>query len=86
MSGRELLTPDEVRVLDNGYSILFIRGARPVMDEKYELMEHPAIRYTVDGGGPPYIHHGTAEPPSYGRAAAAKLILTMKRRMLQHET
>ena len=49
-------------MLDNRYCILFIRGARPVLDEKYELMEHPAIRYTMDGGGPPYIHHGTAAP------------------------
>ena len=57
MSGRELLTPDEVRGLDNRYAILFIRGAKPVMDLKYELTDHPAIRYTVDGGGPPYIHH-----------------------------
>ena len=55
-SGRELLKPDEVRMLDNRYAILFIRGAKPVMDLKYELMKHPAIRYTVDGGGPPYIH------------------------------
>ena len=58
MSGRELLTPDEVRGLDNRYAILFIRGARPVMDLKYELTDHPAIRHTVDGGGPPYIHKG----------------------------
>jgi type IV secretion system protein VirD4 len=57
MSGRELLTPDEVRGLDNRYAILFIRGAKPVMDLKYELTEHPAIRHTIDGGGPPYIHH-----------------------------
>ena len=64
--GRELMTPDEVRMLDNRYCILFIRGTRPVMDEKYELMEHPAIRYTIDGGGPPYIHHGTVEPPIPG--------------------
>ena len=62
MSGRELLTPDEVRMLDNRYCILFIRGARPVLDLKYELMNHPAIRYTMDGGAPPYIHHGTAAP------------------------
>ena len=62
MSGRKLLTPDEVRMLDNRYCILFIRGARPVMDLKYELMDHPAIRQTVDGGAPPYIHHGTATP------------------------
>ena len=57
MSGRELLTPDEVRALDNRYAILFIRGAKPVLDLKYELMNHPAIRHTADGGGPPYIHH-----------------------------
>jgi len=57
MSGRELLTPDEVRGLDNRYAILFIRGAKPVMDLKYELTEPPAIRHTIDGGGPPYIHH-----------------------------
>ena len=56
-SGRELLTPDEVRQLDNRYAILFIRGAKPVMDLKYELSEHPAIHHTVDGGGAPYIHH-----------------------------
>ena len=66
MSGRELLTPDEVRMLDNRYCILFIRGARPVLDLKYELMNHPAIRYTMDGGTPPYIHHGTAVPPLPG--------------------
>lgn len=64
MSGRELLTPDEVRALDNRYCILFIRGAKPVMDLKYELTEHPAIRYTVDGGGAPYIHHGHNTAPA----------------------
>ena len=57
MSGRELLTPDEVRALDNRYAILFIRGVKPVLDLKYELMNHPAIRHTADGGGAPYIHH-----------------------------
>ena len=57
MSGRELLSPDEVRKLDNRYAILFIRGADPVMDQKYDLMRHPAVKYTSLGGGPPYIHH-----------------------------
>ena len=66
MSGRELLTPDEVRGLDNRYAILFIRGARPVMDLKYELTDHPAIRHTVDGGGPPYIHKGRHKPAFQG--------------------
>ena len=55
-SGRELLTPDEVRQLDNRYAVLFIRGAKPVLDLKYDLTKHPAVRYTVDGGGQPYIH------------------------------
>ena len=64
MSGRELLTPDEIRALDNRYCILFIRGAKPVMDLKYELTEHPAIRYTADGGGAPYIHHGHNTTPA----------------------
>ena len=66
MSGRELLTPDEVRGLDNRYAILFIRGAKPVMDLKYELTDHPAIRHTVDGGGPPYIHKGRHKPAFQG--------------------
>lgn len=57
MSGRELLSPDEVRKLDNRYAILFIRGADPVMDRKYDLMRHPAVKYTSLASGPPYIHH-----------------------------
>lgn len=65
MTGRELLTPDEVRKLDNRYAILFIRGAKPVMDQKYDLMKHPAIRYTPLAGGAPYIHH--AEPALQGQ-------------------
>jgi type IV secretion system protein VirD4 len=59
MSGRELLTPDEVRKLDNNYCLLFIRGAPPVMDLKYDLMKHPAIHHSSLGGGAPYIHHST---------------------------
>lgn len=59
MSGRELLTPDEVRKLDNNYCLLFIRGTKPVMDLKYDLMKHPAIRQSSLGGGTPYIHHST---------------------------
>ena len=55
-SGRELLAPDEVRMLDNRYCILFIRGAPPVMDLKYDLMRHPNIRFSPDGGGPQHVH------------------------------
>ena len=67
MSGRELLTPDEVRKLDNRYALLFIRGASPVMDEKYDLMHHPAISRSSLGGAAPYIHHETKPAVYTGR-------------------
>ena len=53
-TGRELLTPDEVRMLDNRKAILFVRGERPMLDDKYDLLRHPNIRLTEDGGAPPY--------------------------------
>lgn len=57
-TGRELLTPDEVRLLDNSKALLFIRGFPAVMDDKYDLNRHPNIHMTVNGGYPPYIHKG----------------------------
>ena len=48
-AGRELLTPDEVRLIDNEYGLLFIRGARAVWDKKYDLLKHRNIRMTTDG-------------------------------------
>ena len=81
MSGRELLTPDEVRKLDNRYALLFIRGASPVMDEKYDLMHHPAISHSSLGGAAPYIHHGTKPPIYTGRPlfrAGSSQILNLK--------
>ncbi|MCM1235848.1 MAG: type IV secretory system conjugative DNA transfer family protein, partial [Ruminococcus flavefaciens] len=57
MTGRELLTPDEVRMLDNHYAILFIRGERPIMDLKYDLLKHPNVADSADGKGGEY-HHG----------------------------
>jgi type IV secretion system protein VirD4 len=59
ISGRELMTPDEVRLLDNSDCILFIRGERPVMDKKYDILKHPNVDYTPDGKGKIYVH-GTA--------------------------
>ena len=56
-TGRELLTPDEVRAMDNAYAIVFIRGERPVIDKKYDILKHPNIKLTEDGGAAPYIHH-----------------------------
>ncbi|PWJ47819.1 type IV secretion system protein VirD4 [Faecalicatena contorta] len=56
ISGRELLTPDEVRMLDNRYALLFIRGERPIMDEKFDILKHPNVVLTTDGKGVPYRH------------------------------
>ena len=56
IAGRELLTADEVRMLDNRYALLFIRGERPIKDLKYDLMKHPNVILTVDGKGKPYKH------------------------------
>ena len=54
--GRELLTPDEVRMLDNSDCILFIRGERPIIDKKYDILKHPRINLTPDAGGQSYQH------------------------------
>lgn len=54
--GRELLTPDEVRMLDNRYAILFIRGERPLIDKKYDILTHPNAALTADGKEKPYVH------------------------------
>jgi type IV secretion system protein VirD4 len=56
ISGRELLTPDEVRMLDNKYALLFIRGERPIMDEKFDILKHPNVILTTDGNAECYKH------------------------------
>lgn len=56
LAGRELLTPDEVRMLDNKYALLFIRGERPVQDFKYDILRHPNVALTTDGKAKPYRH------------------------------
>lgn len=56
LAGRELMTPDEVRMLDNRYALLFIRGERPVEDLKFDILKHPNIMLTTDGGASPYRH------------------------------
>lgn len=56
LAGRELMTPDEVRMLDNRYALLFIRGERPVEDLKFDILKHPNIALTADGGAEPYRH------------------------------
>ena len=56
ITGRELMTPDEVRMLDNRYALLFIRGEPPVMDRKYDILKHPNVMYTADGKTNFYQH------------------------------
>lgn len=56
-TGRELLTSDEVRLLDNDYALLFIRGELPIIDKKYDILKHPNIQYTRDGNGIAYQHN-----------------------------
>ena len=55
--GRELLTPDEIRMLDNKLALLFVRGERPILDEKYDFKRHPHIKETTYGGAAPYVHN-----------------------------
>ena len=58
-TGRDLLTPDEVRMLDNKYAILFIRGERPIKDLKYDILKHTNVALTTDGSAKPYEHGKT---------------------------
>lgn len=69
LAGRELLTPDEVRMMDNTRAILFLRGERPIMDDKYDLRRHPRVRETSDGGAEPFVHG--AAPRARARIALA---------------
>ena len=55
-AGRELLTPDEVRMLDNRLALLFIRGERPVLDEKYDICRHPGAASTAEGKAGRFAH------------------------------
>jgi len=54
------MTPDEVRMLDNQYALLFIRGERPVKDLKYDILKHPNVVLTADGNADPYVHGDTS--------------------------
>ena len=55
-AGRELLTLDEVRLLDNSNALIFIRGERPLIDKKFDILSHPELAKTADGKAVPYKH------------------------------
>lgn len=54
--GRELLTPDETRKLNNKKCLVLIRGFDPIYDNKYVPFGHPAFGQTADGKGAAYVH------------------------------
>ena len=56
-TGRDLMTPDEIRMLPANDALLFIRGEKPVRDKKYNIKKHPNVRRTADGRAKPYIHN-----------------------------
>lgn len=56
-TGRELLMPDEVRLLDNQNLLVFVREEKPIMDRKFDILKHPNVALTLDGGAHPYQHH-----------------------------
>ena len=64
VAGRELMTADEVRLLDNKYALVFIRGERPVRDLKYDILAHPNIKLGADGGAEEFIHNIYVPPES----------------------
>lgn len=77
------MTPNEIQLLDNRYAILFIRGERPVRYLKYNIMRHPNIKHTVDGGAEPYRYgedsHNIASihlDPKRLRAEESKTVVT----------
>ena len=70
-SGRELLTADEIRLLDNKYALLFIRGEKAIRDLKYDILRHPNISHTTDGNETAYIHGTT-------RKAIASVVVELK--------
>lgn len=48
--GTDLMTPDAIGKMDNQYSILFVRGERPIFDEKYVLQKHPNVKWLAGDG------------------------------------
>lgn len=85
-SGRDLMTPDEVRLLDNSQCILFIRGERPVIDLKYNLLKHPNSRYTEDGGRSPLRLHRRRQRAGRSARRTRKLRTAGYGRLSAHRT
>lgn len=79
--GREIMTPDEVRKMDNKKCLIFIRGFDPILDSKYNPFKHPVFAQTADGEGKPYEH----EPAAEGESAEAGFTILNKKSLAYYE-
>ena len=79
ISERSLLDPTEVRLVNNDSALLFIRGERPVEDRKYNVMKHPNVSLTSDGGAEPYINGEDT-----GSYAAVGFVMNIPEEMLKN--
>lgn len=62
VTGRELMTPDEVRRMKRSDCLVMISGEAPVRDKKYNLFDHPNLKYTPDYRSPRGLLHRAATP------------------------
>lgn len=79
--GREIMTPDEVRKMDNKKCLIFIRGFDPILDSKYNPFKHPVFAQTADGEGKPYVH----EPAAEGESAEPGFTILNKKSLAYYE-
>jgi len=79
--GREIMTPDEVRKMDNKKCLIFIRGFDPIPDSKYNPFKHPVFAQTADGEGTPYEH----EPAAEGESAEPGFTILNKKSLAYYE-
>ena len=79
--GREIMTPDEVRKMDNKKCLIFIRGFDPILDSKYNPFKHPVFAQTADGEGKPYVH----EPAEEGESAEPGFTILNKKSLAYYE-
>ena len=86
LAGRELMTPDEVRMLDNRYALLFIRGERPIRDLKYDILHHPNVALTTDGSAPPILTVRIPEVSLPWRSASTRRLSKTPKKWRQKNT
>lgn len=54
LTARDLCSPDEIRRMDDVDCLVLLRSEPPVIDRKFDLMRHPNVKLTPDGGAVPY--------------------------------